>query len=163
VLRRGAARSRKWRPKALPEVIATIRALPFHVAHWIGPHDLEQRNDTTGTDRLALARKLGVDFTVVPRVNRIEERIDLVRRKFPMLKFDAQGAAPLLEALQHYRRRWNDRLKTFDPEPVHDKYSHLADALGTLLSGWRSSATKPPGWRPTPTKTDFDPLAHFRR
>jgi len=152
-----------WEDKSLPDVIAAIRSLPYHVGRWIGPHDLEQRNDTTGTDRLAVARKLGVNFTVVPRVSRVEERIDVVRRKFPMLKFDARGAAPLLEALQHYRRRWNDRLKTFDPEPVHDKYSHLADALGTLLSGWRSSAMKPPGWRPTPTKTDFDPLAHFRR
>lgn len=147
-----------WEDKALPEVIATIRSLPYGVGHWIGPHDLEQRHDTTGTDRLTLGRKLGVNFTVVPRVARIEERIDLVRRKFPMLKFDAKGAAPLLEALQHYRRRWNDRLKVFDPEPLHDKHSHLADALGTLLSGWKDRALKPAGWRPTPAKTQFNPL-----
>jgi hypothetical protein len=68
-----------------------------------------------------------------------------------MMRFDARGAAPLLEALQHYRRKWNDRLKTFDAEPVHDKHSHLADALGTLLSGWRDRSTvKPAGWRPKP-------------
>jgi hypothetical protein len=152
----------QWEDRALPEVIATIRALPYGVGHWIGPHDLEQRHDTTGTDRLTLARKLGVNFTVVPRVARIEDRIDLVRRKFPMLKFDAKGAAPALEALQHYRRRWNERLKCFDPEPVHDKHSHLADALGTLLSGWRDRALKPAGWRPKPSKTQFSPYSFTR-
>jgi hypothetical protein len=141
-----------WENKTLPEVIQTVRALPYGVGHWVGPHDLEQRNDTTGEDRLSAARRLGVNFTVVPRVARIEDRIDLVRRKFPMMRFDARGAAPLLEALQHYRRRWNDKLKTFDAEPVHDKHSHLADALGTLLSGWRDRAVKPAGWRPAPAK-----------
>jgi phage terminase large subunit len=131
-----------WEDKSLPEVIATIRALPYGVGHWSGPHDLEQRSDVTGDDRLTTARRLGVHFTVVPRVTRIEERIDLVRRKFPMLRFDARGSAPLLEALQHYRRRWNDKLKTFDAEPVHDKHSHLADALGTLLGGWRQRGAR---------------------
>jgi phage terminase large subunit len=131
-----------WEDKALPEVITTIRALPYEVSHWVGPHDLEQRSDVTGEDRLAVARRLGVAFTVVPRVARIEERIDLVRRKFPMLRFDSRGSAPLLEALQHYRRKWNDKLKTFDAEPVHDKHSHLADAFGTLLSGWRSQGQR---------------------
>jgi len=149
-----------WEDKALPEVIATIRNLPFHVAHWIGPHDLEQRNDLSGTDRLTLARKLGVSFTVVPRVSRVEERLEVVKRRFPMLKFDAKGAAPLLESLQHYRRRWNDRLKTFDPEPLHDKHSHLADALGTLLSGWKDRALRPAGWKPTPSKTQFNPYRY---
>jgi hypothetical protein len=100
-----------WENKSLPEVIATVRALPYGVGHWSGPHDLEQRSDVTGDDRLAVARRLGVNFTVVPRVNRIEERIDLVRRKFPMLRFDARGAAPLLEALQHYRRKWNEKFE----------------------------------------------------
>ena len=81
---------------------------------------------------MTVFRRLG-RFTVVPRVPRVEERIDLVRRKFPTLRFDARGAAPLLEALQHYRRKWNDKLMTFDPEPVHDSYSQLAHALGNAL------------------------------
>jgi hypothetical protein len=127
----------KWDRRTLPEVITAVRALPYGVGHWIGPHDLEQGSDQTGEDRLTMARRLGVTFTVVPRVKRIEERIDLVCRRFPKLRFDARGTAPLLESLQHYRRRWNDKLKTFDAEPVHDQHSHLADAFGTLLSGYR--------------------------
>src|SRR5262249_25913413 len=126
-----------WESKTLPDVIAAVRALPYNVGHWIGPHDLEQRNDMSGETRLMAAARLGVRFTVVPRVSRIEERIDLVKRKFPMCRFDPRGTAPLLEDLQHYRRRWNDKTKQFDPEPVHDKHSHLPDAFGTLLSGWR--------------------------
>jgi hypothetical protein len=147
-----------WEDQSLPEVIATIRALPYGVAHWSGPHDLEQRSDVTGEDRLRVAAKLGVRFTVVPRVSRIEERIDLVRRKFPLIRFDARGAAPLLEALQHYRRRWNDKLKTFDAEPVHDKHSHLADAFGTLLSGWRQPSTRRAGDPLGKSKISFNPL-----
>jgi hypothetical protein len=41
---------------------------------------------------------------------------------------------------------------------VHDKYSHLADALGTLLSGWRQSALRPPGQKPKVIGVNFDPL-----
>jgi len=148
-----------WEGRTLPEVIATIRATPYHVGHWIGPHDLEQGSDL-GETRLQVASRLGVRFTVVPRVSRVEERIDLVARKFPMVKFDPKGAAPLLEALQHYRRRWNDRLKTFDPEPVHDKHSHLADAFGTLLSGWK--AHREPRDPPRPARTAFDLYAFLR-
>ena len=97
----------------------------------------------------------------MPHVARIEERIDLVRRKVPMLRFDSRGAAPLLEALQHYRRKENDKLKTFDPEPVHDTYSHLADALGTLLSGC-PSPLRPPGQKPR-SIFDWDPYRPFAK
>jgi hypothetical protein len=147
-----------WEDASLPDVIGVVRRLPYDIGHWVGPHDLEQRSDLTGENRLTVARRLGIKFTVVPRVTRVEERIDLVRRKLPTLRFDARGAAPLLEALQHYRRKWNDKLKTFDPEPVHDKYSHLADALGTLLSGWRQTPLRAPGEKTRVIGVNFDVL-----
>src|SRR4030095_12308833 len=62
-----------------------------------------------------------------------EARMCVVRRKLPMLLFDARGAAPLLEALQHYRRKWNDKLMTFDPEPVHDSYFAAGACAGDAL------------------------------
>jgi hypothetical protein len=94
-----------WEDASLPDVIGAVRRLPYDIGHWVGPHDLEQRSDLTGENRLTVARRLGIKFTVVPRVTRVEERIDLVRRKFSTLRFDARGAAPLLQALQHYRRK----------------------------------------------------------
>lgn len=153
-----------WEHKTLPEVIATVRALPYGVGHWIAPHDLEQGSDT-GEGRVNVAKRLGVSFTVVPRVGRVEERIDLVRRKFPMLRFDARGSAPVLEALQHYRRKWNAQLKTFDKEPYHDKHSHLADALGTLLSGWKSrpSSSRDVTVRNSGGLLDLDQLSNLGR
>ena len=150
-----------WEDQSLPQVIATLRALPYNVGRWVGPHDLEQRDQVSGETRWTAAKRLGVQFVVVPRVSAIAERIDVVRRAFPRLRFDAKGAAPLLEALQHYRRRWNDKLKTFDAEPLHDKHSHLADALGTLLSGWRAPRSES---RRYPREYQAsDPMANWRR
>jgi hypothetical protein len=39
---------------------------------------------------------------------------------------------------------------------VHDKHSHLADALGTLLSGWRQTPLRAPGEKPR-VIFDWDP------
>jgi hypothetical protein len=37
-----------------------------------------------------------------------------------------------LEALAHYRRQYNTRLNEFTATPVHDVYSHGADAFRYL-------------------------------
>ena len=55
-----------------------------------------------------------------------------MRLLFPRCWFDAEKTKAGLEALQHYRRDYNQRLNEFKATPVHDWASHGADAFRGL-------------------------------
>ncbi|MEZ5826797.1 MAG: hypothetical protein R3C97_19375, partial [Geminicoccaceae bacterium] len=46
-----------------------------------------------------------------------------------------------LEALRHYRREWNGKLRVWKARPVHDWSSHAADAFRMAALGLPRSAT----------------------
>lgn len=60
----------------------------------------------------------------------------------PRCWFDEQKTAPGLEALQNYRRRFNEALQEFTATPVHDWSGHGADAFRYLAV--RHKPPKPP-------------------
>ena len=99
--------------------------------HW-APHDIEVRDwSANGRTRLQVAASLGVQFRIAPKVS-LEDGINAVRMLFHRFWFDERGCERGLLALQHYRRDFSDRLGELKPQPVHDKYSHGADALRYL-------------------------------
>ena len=136
--------------KSLTEIIALVHNRGYVFDRHLGPHDLRQREYTTGTDRLTVAARLGVRFEIVESTS-VAEGIDAVRRLFPRLVFDQRRCARLLEALAEYTKAWDEAAKMYKPKPKHDWTSHYADALRYLaLGGVREP--KPPGWRPAPAK-----------
>lgn len=103
------------------------------------PHDIAVRMlGETAMTRLAIARNLGIEFetqvvgdketTVVPMLS-IDDGINAVRMRFNSLWIDEKKCAPLLDALIHYRKKWNDAMGRFEEKPLHDWSSHLNDAL----------------------------------
>lgn len=92
----------------------------------------------TAMTRLEIARNLGIEFetqvvgdketTVVPMLS-VEDGINAVRMRFNSLWIDEKKCAPLLDALIHYRKKWNDAMGRFEEKPLHDWSSHLNDAL----------------------------------
>jgi hypothetical protein len=113
------------------------------------------RDYTAGITRREVAQRLGFRFTTVPRLS-VQEGIDAVRRLFPRLVFDRRQCAKLLQALAEYQKVWDARGKTFRDAPMHSWASHYADALRTFSVGYRERHPKPPGWRPTPSKTTWN-------
>lgn len=97
--------------------------------HW-APHDIVVK-ESTGKTRIETAEQLGITFTLVPNVG-VEEGIHAARMTFPKCWFDAERCAKGLEALQHYRRDYNQKLNEFKAMPVHDWASHGADAFRYL-------------------------------
>jgi phage terminase large subunit len=104
---------------------------PYVYGQHVGPHDIEVRELGTGHSRLELARGLGLNFIVCPRLS-LEDGIAAVRALIPRCWFDSTRAQPGVEALQHYRWDYNTRINEFKPTPVHDWASHGADAFRTL-------------------------------
>ncbi len=97
--------------------------------HW-APHDIIVK-ESTGKTRIETASALGIQFQIVPNVP-IEDGIHAARMLFPRCWFDRTKCANGLDALQHYRRDYNQRLNEFKATPVHDFASHGADAFRYL-------------------------------
>jgi len=100
------------------------------------PHDIEVRELGTGKSRLEVARKLGIRFQVVTKMN-IEDGIDAVRRIFRQCWFDADKCSVGLDALAHYHKEWDDKRGEFKASPYHDWSSHAADAFRYFAIGYR--------------------------
>jgi phage terminase large subunit len=95
------------------------------------PHDGMNKNVHTGKDARQILKDLGRKEVHALRAMPIENGIRLTRMVLPRLYFDEQKTARLLECLKRYRR--DTHQKTGEPNiPLHDEYSHGADALRYL-------------------------------
>lgn len=94
------------------------------------PHDVEVHELQTGKSRKQTLWELGIKAITVPK-HSPWDGINTVRRLFHRFYFDSENCEKGLEALSVYRREWNEKTRTFDPNPVHDWSSHGADALRT--------------------------------
>jgi hypothetical protein len=62
--------------------------------------------------------------------------INATRRLLARAWIDERRCARGLNALQAYRREWDEVNKIFKPKPDHDWTSHGADALRTFAMGF---------------------------
>ena len=82
-----------------------------------------------GPDATVL-RGLGWTVAAVPNVG-VHSGIERAREVFPRVYFNQQRTERLLECLKRYR--WNISQKTGEAtQPLHDEYSHGADAFRYL-------------------------------
>lgn len=95
------------------------------------PHDIQQRELSSGKTRLELARDLGIPFRIVKNIG-IQEGIDSLRSLFPRLWFDQTKCARLVSCLAAYHKQYDDKKKEYNKAPVHDWSSHAADAARYL-------------------------------
>jgi phage terminase large subunit len=104
--------------------------------HYV-PHDMQNREFTSGVDRLHTAMTMGYKMTVVPR-KPIEEGIQAVRSTLPLCSFDKIKCKRGIECLDFYRKKWNDTLKVYYDDPLHDQWSHGSDAFRMACIGLKA-------------------------
>jgi len=104
------------------------------------PHDMLNREFTSGVDRLSSARILGYDMQVVPKKS-IPEGIQAVRSTLPVCFFHEVNCKRGVQCLDFYRKKYNDSLKIYYDDPMHDQWSHGADAFRYLCIGLRAFGT----------------------
>lgn len=104
------------------------------------PHDMANREFTSGVDRLQAAREFGYNMTVVPKKG-IDEGIQAVRSILNLCSFDPKSCERGIKCLDFYRKKWNESLKVYYDEPLHDQWSHGADAFRMFAVGVRSIGT----------------------
>lgn len=113
------------------------------------PHDIENRSLQTGHSLIETARRLGVDFNVVPKLG-INEGIAAVRRRFKEVWVDKDKCRDALEKMALYRKQWDDKRGEYKSKPLHNFTSHVNDALREwAVTDHRESYDSAPRYSPS--------------
>lgn len=104
------------------------------------PHDVEVREMGTGVSRKETMQKIGFQNIRVGKKLGLLEGIEKARGVFSRVYFDEAKTEKIYTALQNYRKEWDDEAGVFKDKPVHDKYSHPADAFRLLGINWKEDA-----------------------
>jgi phage terminase large subunit len=111
---------------------------------WL-PHDAKAKNVQTGKSPEEMLMKLRPSIRAVPNLD-MESGIKAARLLFAKAYFDQDKATRLLECLKRYRRVIH--ATTNEPgAPMHDEYSHGADAwryLAIVVDQMRNESKLPP-------------------
>jgi hypothetical protein len=115
---------------------------PYTYNEHLVPHDATVRELGTGKSRLEVARGLGLNMRVVPKLP-LADGINAVRLLLPKVWIDEEKCATGIEGLRQYtKERILDEEGAhgealFRDKPLHNWASHPADALRTLAVGLR--------------------------
>lgn len=126
--------------------------------HW-GPHDIEVRELGSGQSRIEIGRDLGLYFRTAKRMP-LEDGINAARMLLPRCWFDATRCRQGLESLGGYHWDYNTRINEYKPIPVHDHFSHGADAFRTLATRHFTPRQEA---RLNDSRKDLDPADRYRR
>jgi phage terminase large subunit len=112
--------------RTLDSYSAQLKDLQYNWGTMFLPHDGRTKDFKHGISAEDIMQKHGWDVRIVPRLD-VESGIKVARMNFHRVYFD-KSTERLIECLKHYRRAIN--ATTEEPgAPLHDQYSHGADAF----------------------------------
>lgn len=94
---------------------------------WL-PHDAKAKSLGTGKSIEEIVRATGMKVQILDRVP-VADSINAARTIFSKCYFDRQNTEEGLQCLRHYRYDVDPETKMFSAKPLHDEYSHGADAF----------------------------------
>ena len=100
------------------------------------PFDIAVRELGTGKSRLEVAKSLGINFRVVPKLD-INDGIQAVRNILNRCWFDRVKCEKGLDCLNSYHKEWDEDNQVFKSHPDHDWSSHGASAFRYLAVSFR--------------------------
>ena len=120
---------------------------------WL-PHDAKAKSLGTGKSIEEIVRATGMKVQILDRVP-VNDSINAARTIFNKCYFDRQNTEEGLQCLRHYRYDVDPDTKMFSAKPLHDEYSHGADAfryIGLMINEprkaqpQRANQRAPVGW-----------------
>lgn len=113
--------------RTLADYSADLLAMRLNWGEVYLPHDGKAKNIQTGQSAQEVMQALGWSVSCLAQDN-VEDGIRAARLTFPRIFFDQTRAARLIECLKRYRRAVN-KVTGEAGAPLHDEYSHGADAF----------------------------------
>lgn len=117
--------------EGLEHYIDWLKSRPYSWAAHIAPHDIRVKDFGTGLTRWEKARQLGFTFEICDNIP-IIDGIEAVRSTLMKCWIDEQKCAPLIKALENYRAEYDAKKRIFNTHPLHNEFSHAADAMRYL-------------------------------
>lgn len=108
--------------------------------HYV-PHDAAKRSVESGRSTGDIMRDEGIKPLKICERTSLQAGIEQVRRLFSNFWIDEKNCSRLADALQSYRKEWNDRRGVWKNKPLHDEHSHFADAVRLLAMEYRGEKT----------------------
>lgn len=109
-----------------------------------GPHDLEVTEWGANKSRWETALEHGLRFNVIPRTPAKADSIEAARNILGYCLFDEVECEKGIDALDNYRKEWDDKRGCYKDHPYHDWASDGADAFQTLAMGHKFAHQKQP-------------------
>ena len=115
--------------KTMSHYLATMQTYGYvYDTVWL-PHDAQNKTlAAAGRTIEDIVRAAGYKTQILPKVP-ILDSINAARTIFPSCYFDREHAADGINCLRHYRYEVDPETKQFSRSPLHDHYSHGADAF----------------------------------
>ena len=101
----------------------------YNYGRFLLPHDARKREQTTGNTFCKAFRDLGYDAVSMPKEKDIDVGINHLNASLKSYCFDETKCEEGLEALNHFRREYNEELKIYVEKYLHDWASHPAFSL----------------------------------
>lgn len=117
--------------EGLEHYVKVINDKPYQYHKHIAPHDIAVTEWGSGMTRIEKAKQLGITFTLSNNVS-IDDGIESVRSSFSKIWIDESRCKHLIKALENYRQEWDPKRQVYKNNPLHDKWSHAADAFRYL-------------------------------
>jgi hypothetical protein len=118
------------RGKTTGDYARVLQSKPYVYDRHFVPHDADAHEMSMGLSTREVASNLGLQMTVLPTLKlSLEEGIECTRSLFPRFWIDEKACLHVIKALENYRCEYDEKRETYKPKPVHDKWSHMADAV----------------------------------
>ena len=109
-----------------------IQDKPYRMGKLFAPHDIKVREWGGGAiTRYEKARQLGLEFTLLEQTTVIDG-IENVWTHFSKLWIDQDKCRSLVNALENYRKEWDEEKQMYSNKPVKSWANHYADAMRYL-------------------------------
>lgn len=118
--------------EGLEHYLRFIKSKPYSYQNYYGPHDIKAHHFSMGLSTQEVAAKHGVHLIALDDIGserEIDWGIECVRNLFPRVWIDEKNCARLIKCLENYKKQWDPNTRIFRSKPVHNEFSHGADAF----------------------------------
>lgn len=113
--------------EGLEHYVKVMRSKKYRYKDIYVPHDARVRELGTGKSRLSILRDLGVNAKIVPNIS-VQDGIELTRKWIKHMWLEDR-LTYIKDMFTNYTKEWNERLGVWNSNPLHNEYSHSADAI----------------------------------
>lgn len=121
------------RDKPLDQLNIILQSKRYNYSTFILPFDANAR-DRAGITFVSQARNYGWNCYVLEQ-HGLRDGINLVRSTLGKCWFDQTKCHDGLRCLENYKKKWSPIIGGWMSEPLHDEFSHGADAFRYLCAG----------------------------